>query len=116
MADITFIVTDGSMKHDYLFIGLDHLFGSRDHWQYYFLLADITFHWRGTLLYWFRSLFTGLGNSFTAQYHFSLIEITYLLVEVIFPVSEITFRTGCDHLFFGRNHSSSYVEITFSLA
>ena len=65
MADITFIVTDSSMKHDYLF--------------------------NGKRLYWFRSLFTGLDNSFSVQYHFSLIEITYSLVEVIFPVPEITF-------------------------
>ena len=45
MADITFKVTDSSMKHDYLFIVLDNFFGSRDHWKY-ILLVEITFHWR----------------------------------------------------------------------
>ena len=44
MANITFIVTDSSMKHDYLFIGSkDNFFGSRDHWQY-LLLVDHSPH------------------------------------------------------------------------
>ena len=44
MADITFIVTDSSMKHDYLFIGLDN-----------FSEAEII----GNTFYWLTSLFIG---------------------------------------------------------
>ena len=61
MADITFIVTDSSMKYDYLFIGSKLL-------KITFSEVEII----GNTFYWLTSLFTGCENVCTGSDHFSL--------------------------------------------